>query len=272
VSANGEHTVVAELGRRPAGAAIGPDGRCYVCNDGGWNPIEVADGRGRLPERNDPFTPGGGCIQAVDLETGAFETLYTESDGWPIGAANDIVFDEHGGFYFTDFVKRNHRTASRGRICYARPEGGSIKDVIAPIEAPNGIGLSPDGRTLYVAQADSARLWAFPIAAPGVVENGDNLGLAGRMLCALPDFCGFDSLGVDGAGYVVVATTRTGRLTIVDPLTGSWRQIDVGDAHVTNICWGGEGLRTAYITLSGEGMLASMEWERPGLALHFLNR
>src|SRR2546429_269984 len=78
---NGEVSVVATLGGGPNGAALGPDGRCYVCNNGGFE----------WHRRGDTVVPGlqgsdyqGGSIQAVDLATGAVETLYTHSDQGPL--------------------------------------------------------------------------------------------------------------------------------------------------------------------------------------------
>jgi gluconolactonase len=120
----------------------------------------------------------------------------------------------------------------------------------------------------------SAQLIHLVLFAAGIIVGADDAEWVGifTAICALAEYCGFDSLGVDSAGHVVVATVRTGRLTIVDPDDGRWRQIDVGDPHVTNICWGGPELRTAYVTLSGLGKLVAMEWERPGSPLHFLNR
>ncbi len=269
------YRIVADLGGRPASVAKGPDGRFYVCNDGGRNEGETDAARSAGVDLSDDsgIEPGGGSIQVVaDLETGAFETLYTASDGWPIGAANDLVFDEWGGFYFTDFAKRSRRMMTRGRVCYALPDGSAVRDVIAPFDTPNGIGMSPDGRTLYVAQADHARLWAFDVRGPGDVVTSHRPGLGGRLLHTASGVCGFDSLGVDSEGFIAVATVGTGCLTVVAPDGSSCEQIDVGDRHVTNICWGGADLRTAYVTLGGAGRIVSLPWERPGLALHFLDR
>jgi len=270
ISPQGDYGVVAYMGGRPCGAAIGPDGRCYVCNDGGRNERETAE-LGPAPD-DAVITPGGGSIQVVDLASGVFETLYTEAGGWPIGAANDIVFDAHGGFYFTDFARQNRRMSTRGRVCYAMPDGSEANDVVAPIDTANGVGLSPDGKTLYVAQAAHGRLLAFDILEPGRVRDGDRPGGGAQVLCTVPGPQGFDSLGVDADGYICVATTRSGQITVVAPDGSGWTQVDVADAHVTNICWGGPGLRTAYVTLGAFGVLAAMDWERPGLGLHFLNR
>jgi gluconolactonase len=276
VAPTGEYRSLADLGGRPAGVAPGPDGRLFVCNDGGLNEHETAAAiaAGIDLDADVALEPGGGSIQVVELDPVthdvlAVETRYAESSGWPIGAANDLVFDEWGGCYFTDFVKRNRRMMTRGRVCYIEPGGAGARDVIAPIDTPNGIGLAPDGRTLYVAQADHARLWAFDVHGPGEVATGRGPSRGGRLLCTAPGASGFDSLGVDGEGYIVVATTGTGHLTVVAPDGSGFEQIAVGDAHVTNICWGGGDLRTAYVTLGGQGRIVSLDWPRPGLRPHF---
>ena len=113
---NGELQVVAEVGGGPNGAAIGPDGHCYICNNGGfsWN---VTDGFAR--PTGTPADYKGGSIQRVDLSTGAVETLYTECDGEPIRGPNDIVFDAEGGFWFTDWGKKYEDRYMNGAVFYA---------------------------------------------------------------------------------------------------------------------------------------------------------
>ncbi|MDX1581426.1 MAG: SMP-30/gluconolactonase/LRE family protein, partial [Alphaproteobacteria bacterium] len=92
--------VIANLGGGPNGAAIGPDGSCYVCNNGGFEWHETEDGL--LLPGDQPADYDGGSIQKVDLVTGAVTTLYTEIDGARLRGPNDLVFDGQGGFWFTD--------------------------------------------------------------------------------------------------------------------------------------------------------------------------
>src|SRR5881394_1959947 len=90
VAPDGTKTVVAELGGGPNGAAIGPDGRCYVCNNGGLD-WESVDGRilpGLAPKDYDH-----GWIDVVDLATGKSEVLYASCGDLPLRGPNDIVFD-----------------------------------------------------------------------------------------------------------------------------------------------------------------------------------
>lgn len=58
-----------------------------------------------------------------------------------------------------------------GAVYYARPDGPAITEPAHPVLAPNGIGLSPDEKKLYVAETDTGRLWAYDIEEPGVIRK-----------------------------------------------------------------------------------------------------
>lgn len=261
VSPAGTCTVVATLGGGPNGAALGPDGRCYVCNNGGFQWIER---EGRLYPGEQPDDYSGGRIEAVDLGSGRVETLYTHCDGRRLRGPNDLVFDRTGGFWFTDHGKTRARERDRTGVFYARADGSSIREVVFPMEGPNGIGLSPDERELYVAETMPGRLWAYPIVAPGVVAAGER-----RLLPGIEGFYLYDSLAVDAAGNVCVATLVNGGISIVSPRGEPARFVPMPDRLTTNICFGGTGLHTAYVTLSSTGQLVRTTWDVPGLALNF---
>lgn len=270
VRPDGEVSVIASLGGGPNGAAIGPDGRCYVCNNGGseWH----QQGGGVVPGLQGSDYQGGG-IQAVDLENGAVETLYTHSDQGQLRGPNDIVFDAHGGFWFTDLGKTRRRDMDRGFVCYARPDGSLCREVIRAMVTPNGIGLSPDGTRLYVAETLPGRVWWWEITEPGKVRlERTGAPNRGHLLVGVPGYQEFDSLAVDSAGHVCVATLHNGGITVIAPDSSRVEHIAMPDPVTTNICFGGDELHTAYITLSQTGRLVSMPWPRPGLALHYLNR
>ena len=81
-----------------------------------------------------------------------------------------------------------------------------------------------------------------------------------------------DSLAIDADGNVCVATMGSGGISVVSPAGELIEFVEAGDLLTTNICFGGDDLRTAYITASSTGRLLKSEWARPGLALHYLNQ
>ena len=267
---DGEISVVADLGGGPNGAAIGPDGDCFVCNNGGFSWVETS--RGRLFPGEEPGDYSGGRIQKVNLETGEVQVLYTECDGQPLRGPNDIVFDRSGGFWFTDHGKTRARARDRTGVFYARADGSFIEEVIFPLEAPNGIGLSPAEDELYIAETPTGRLWAYELEAPGKprAERRDRPD-GGRLIPGRQGYFLFDSLAVDAEGNVCIATIIDGGITILKPGGGEPEHVPLPDRVTTNICFGGGDLQTAYITLSSTGRLVSMPWPTPGLPLNFLN-
>src|SRR5207237_1732965 len=152
-----------------------------------------------------------GSIQIVDPESGKFDTLYDACDGRKLCGPNDLVFDNAGGFWLTDRGKTRDRDADRGAVYYAKADGSMIKEAIFPLERPNGIGLSPDERTLYVVETPTARCWAFTLSAPGVIEsaNGPYRGEKGPVVVGLGGSPMFDSLAVGAEGHRAVATRAT---------------------------------------------------------------
>ena len=263
VAEDGTQSIVAELGGGPNGAALGPDGHCYICNNGGFEWHKGRDGRVFPGEQPANYT--GGRIERVDLKTGAVETLYEACNGERLKGPNDLVFDRTGGFWFTDHGKTSPRTRDRTGVFYAAADGSRIEEVIFPMEAPNGIGLSPDEKTLYVAETPTGRLWAYAIASPGVLD----VDIPRRMLAQRPDFHMFDSLAVDASGNVCVATLITGGITSHSPDGSAVEFFAMPDVLTTNIAFGGEDLQTAYITLSSTGKLIKATWPTPGLRLNF---
>ena len=267
ISPTGSQEVVAFMGGAPNGAAIGPDGACYVCNSGGFKWHEEP-GILRPIGQSEHYT--GGSIQRGDLKSGAVTTLYGGGSGPQLKSPNDLVFDNAGGFWFTDEGKTRERSIDRASVYYAKPDGSALKEVIFPMLGANGVGLSADGSRLYVAETATARLWEFAISAPGVVEpkpwpspNG------GRLLTGSSNYQLFDSLALERNGNICVATLINCGITVVTPDGRVLEHVALPDLYVTNLCFGGPDMRTAYMTLSTTGKLIAMRWPRPGLSLNF---
>ena len=267
VEPGGKVTVEAEVGGGPNGVAVGPDGAVYICNNGGMTR------ESRIPA----------CIQRVDLATGAMDTLYTECDGSPLLAPNDLVFDDTGGMWFTDAGFANRSERKFGSVCYATPDGSSIRRVVSRLDQPNGIGLSPDGGILYWAQTGLRQVVQRRITSPGQLEPSPGLDIPSLvlrnefdrsvLLVGLPGYQELDSLAVEAGGAVCVGTLVDGCVTVISPDGASVVQMTLperlAEPLVTNICFGGADLMTAYLTLSKTGRLLSCRWPRPGLRLAY---
>ena len=266
VAGDGTVSVIATPGGGPNGMALGPDGALYVCNNGGFVWHEEP---GMLRPIGTPDDYAGGRIERIDMATGAVTVLYTACNGVGLKGPNDIVFDRSGGFYFTDLGKTRPRDRDQGGVYYAKADGSSITEIAFPMLTPNGIGLSPDERTLYVAETEGGRLWAFDIVEPGkVARHPFPSPNGGRFLFNQAGYHRFDSLAVDADGNICVATLMSGGITVIAPDGRLVRSVPMPDVYTTNICFGGKDLRTAYITLSGIGQLVAMPWPTAGLKLN----
>ncbi len=270
VMPDGAVRVIAETGGGPNGAALGPDGALYVCNNGGfeWHDVEGLCFPG---DRARDYETGR--IERVDLETGAVTVLYDSCDGHRLNGPNDIVFDRSGGFYFTDLGKSYDRVRDRGAVYYARPDGSMIRQVLFPLETPNGVGLNAAEDALFVADTNSATLWRFEITEPGVIHRGRGF-FRGQPIARPAGYQFFDSLAVEADDTVAVATIINGGITrAIADNTGGYEtdtdHVPTDDPMTTNICFGGPDRRTAYITCSGTGRLLTCLWPQAGLPLNF---
>jgi gluconolactonase len=265
---DGTKETIAEVPGGPNGAAMGPDG-VYVCNNGGrFTEMEMEGLCFPGPVTIEKYI--GGRIQRVDIDTGTVTDVYTEVDGNPLRAPNDLVFDAHGGFYFTDHGLSHERTMHLTGIYYGKADGSLVKEIVFPAHEPNGIGLSPDGKKLYWAETWTGRIMQRDITAPGELAEASIVDTS-VCLYGFPGFQLLDSLAVDGDGNVCVATLVNGGVSVISPKGELIDFIATGDILTTNVCFGGDDLSTAYITVSGTGKLLKTQWPRPGAKLNYLN-
>lgn len=247
---NGRKETVCEIGGGPNGAAIGPDGALYVCNNGGLDLAKFQNARGSGSE---------GRIERVDLATGKFERICDSCDGVPLEAPNDLVFDADGRLWFTDLGKTHDGIRTASGLFSCLPDGTSLLAINRHACGYNGIGLSPHGATVYCADTHQARLYRY--ARKAEPQRPEWVATA-------PGPVGFDSLAVTAAGNICVATLYEGGITTITP-DGQTSKRAFDDIYVTNIAFGGPDRQDAFITLSGKGLLVKVRWDEPGLELNY---
>ncbi|THD58168.1 MAG: SMP-30/gluconolactonase/LRE family protein [Phenylobacterium sp.] len=251
---DGKVELVAQLEGGPNGLAVGPDKALYIANDGG---------RFSFVQRGEYNFPGalpadfkGGCIQRLDLKTGKALTLYDTCEGKPLIAPDDLVFDHQGGMWISEYGKAR----GDGAIYYARADGKGIKLVKDAMNAPNGIGLSPDGKQLHVSLG--RQLLTFDIKGPG--ELGPSVSYPEAAHANLRDRSVADSLKVLADNKVCVCTLIVGGVSIIDP-AGQTEFIQFDDPFTTNLAFGGPDMRDVWVTSSGLGRIVKARWPYPGL-------
>jgi gluconolactonase len=250
---NGRKETVASMAGGPNGLAVGPDGALYLCNSGGVNAETFRWNTG----------PGNeGRIERIDTATGTIERFCDSCDGLGLSSPNDLVFDVNGDLWFTNLGKMYDNVHEYGAVFHVSGNGQKIRCIDRSPHAYNGIGLSPDGGTVYVADTFSARLYAFdsdPAAPKGANQ---------RLIGTAPGMVHLDSMAVTAAGNICVGRNVQGGIATFTP-DGAVSTVAFPDHYCTNIAFGGADMRDAYITLSGTGRLIRVRWPEPGLRLHF---
>ena len=267
VRPDGAKQVIATPGGGPNGAAIGPDGALWVCNNGGFNWTRM---EGLLIPGHQAHDYETGRIERVDLSTGRVERVYTEVEGFNLSGPNDLVFDADGGFWFTDHAKIRDRESDHGGLFHARADGSRVRAAVYPLDHPNGVGLSPDGRTVHVALTMQRLILSFDIAGEGEVAPSPLAAVPGRVAAHFPGRVLLDSLAMFADGDIAQATLvdRAGIAT-VNPATGDVSYRDFPDLLTTNIAFGGPDMMDAWVCLSTTGKLARCRFDKPGLRLAF---
>lgn len=270
IMSNGRVERVAALEGGPNGAALGPEGWIYICNSGGWLHADVTVEDGRCFRRVIGQSSQPGWIERVRLSDGRVGRLYDHCGGQALQSPNDLVFDAAGGFYFTDHGKRTETSMGLGAVYYGHADGRPLVRVIGGLVTPNGIALSPDGNSLYVAETLPRRLLAYPLAGAGRVMLGPwPCPAGGRVLAALSGFNALDSMAVDAQGWINVCSLVNGGIWSVSPDGVAHTHFAIDDPYTTNLCFAAGGRKTVFVTLSGSGRLAAIDWHAAGCPLHF---
>lgn len=268
---SGSVEVVASPGGGPNGLALETATTALVANNGGFLWSDVGGGL-RIPidratHTNEPPDFRGGWLERVDLESGEVTVLHRECAGRPLRGPNDLVFDEAGGLWFTDHGKGRRTSVDRGGLYYVPPDGSVVREVAFPLLGPNGVGLSPDGTKVYVAETHTGRLWMWDLAGPGEVRPAaGSLAVRHGGICLAATPFSFDSLGIEADGRIAIGAIADG-IVVVTPDGEEAEVYPIPGDVTTNIAFGGPDGRRAVITLSRSGSVVEASWPRPGLVV-----
>jgi gluconolactonase len=229
---NGHVKVVAEYDGEPNGLKFGPDGRLYVAD----------------------YKNG---LMICDVLTGSVSPLVERVNGERFKGLNDLVFDRSGTLFFTDQGNTGLQD-STGRV-YCLSNGGKLRQLLSNVPSPNGIAVSPDSRTLYLAVTCANQVWRMPLEASGDIGKvGVYLQLSGRT-------GGPDGIAVDERGNLVVAQIGSGIVWLFGALGEPLLRIDCGVGRMpSNIAFGGRDRATLYITEAETGTILAAEMPHRG--------
>lgn len=214
-----------EIFRKPSGLREGGD--ATGISSAGSNGLYLArDGRLLSPNH------GGRSLDAIDLDTGEVSVLFDRFEGKRLNSPNDVVEAADGTLYFTDppyGLEGQDDSALKEQVhngVYKVTPQGDLSLIETELRRPNGIELSPDGRTLYVANSDSERqiIKSYSLNDAGDIEADrvffDATSLVGDDAPGLPDgMCVAKSghIYATGPGGVLVLTPQGDLLGRINP-------------------------------------------------------
>ena len=265
-----EITVVSNL--------LGPEGPLFV--DGnlyyvGWisNTLSKCDGKKATVLNNTPgcghnglaltkrktfllaCTNDPGAILELDMTGKQLRRWDADSNGKKFdGGINDIVVTANGGAYATVFgpyANPPTPTAVIGKILYLAPGSEKWVEVADNLNYANGIGVSPDQKTLYVSETVGNCILKFTINGDGSLSNRSNFALLSHLVRNKVNswWLGPDSMKIDSKGNIYVAQWFGGKILKLSPEGKLLHvfEIAAGDG-TTNVAFG-EGEKELYVTV-----------------------
>jgi gluconolactonase len=170
---------------------------------------------------------------------GDYTSIATEYNGKRFNQPNDIWSDGKGGVYFTDpkYGGEDDELPQDGmHVYYINPDHTSVIRVCDDFEKPNGVLGTPDGKVLYVTDAQAGKTYKYDIQKDG--------SLANKTLFV--EF-GCDGMTIDKAGNVYLTTNGKHAVDIFSP-SGELLESIVVPEKPSNLCFGGKDRNQLYIT------------------------
>jgi gluconolactonase len=194
-----------------------------------------------------------GAILELDMTGKQLRRWDADKNGKPFdGGINDIVVTANGGAYATVFGPyKEVPTAVAGKILYLAPGSEQWVEVAGELNYANGIGVSPDQKTLYVSETVGNCMLKFKINADGSLSNRSNFALLNLLVKNKNEswWLGPDSMKIDNKGNIYVAQWFGGRILKISPEGKLLHvfEIAAGDG-TTNVAFS-EGEKELYVTV-----------------------
>lgn len=198
-------------------------------------------------------TDDPGAILELDMMGKQLRRWDADSNGKKfVGGINDVVVAPNGAAYATVFGPYNGApTSVIGKILYLAPGGGKWIEVADDLDYANGVGVSPDQKTLYVSETVGNCILKFTINSDGSLRNRSNFALLNLLTRDKVEswWLGPDSMKIDHKGNIYVAQWSGGKILKLSPggkLLHVFK-IAAGDG-TTNVAFG-EGENVLYVTV-----------------------
>ncbi len=241
-----------------------PFGRIFkIAPDGTWSLVTEYDGwpNGLKIHRDGRIfiTDYKRGIMQLDPTGGTVTPVLTNRRSESFRGVNDLVFDSTGRMYFTDQGQTGMHDPS-GRVYRYDMNSGALDLLIANAPSPNGIVLSPDETTLYVAVTRGNGVWRVPLLADGgTTKVSIFVNLAGGI-------SGADGMAVDTNGRLFVCDAGNGCAWVFTRWGEPVYRVKspTGGRSTTNIAFGGLENRDVFITESDTGNILRATMDVPG--------
>ena len=199
-------------------------------------------------------------LMACDIASGTVRPYLERRNSERFKGVNDLTFDSRGNLYFTDQGQTGLHDPT-GRLYRLRPDG-QLDLLLANVPSPNGVGLSPDERVLYLGVTRGNQVWRVPLLDDGSVAK------VGAFFTSYGS-SGPDGLAVDEKGRVIVANPGLGIVWVLSH-RGEPEVVlrSCAGASLTNVAFGGVNRTTLYCTESVSGSVLRATLEHPGLPVH----
>lgn len=190
----------------------------------------------------------GHNVLAIEMDTREVEVLAHEPR---MNQPNDLAIGTNDLIYASD----PNWDEDTGQIWRVDPDGSTTL-LEADMGTTNGIEVGPDEETLYVNESVQRNVWAYDLSSDGEISNK-------RLLIEFSDY-GMDGMRTDVDGNLYITRHGKGTVVKVSPEGEVLREIELAGENPTNIAFGGEEGRRAYVTVADQGNLETFRVERPG--------